>query len=104
MRTSAVLSLGTYHVGFEIVPAEPEVGLYGESVEITDLADADGRPVEIDDVAAREGVSYDAAEAALREACEDMRDAARDFADVPVYTTELDAGFDPYAGQYTDDC
>ena len=30
--------------------------------------------------------------------------AARDFADVPVYTTELDAGFDPYAGQYTDDC
>ena len=99
MRTTASLVRGTYEITFDRTPAEPDVGIMGEGVEITAIVAEDGCAVEIDDVAAREGIAYDDAEAALVRACEG---AAADDDGEPAY--DLDAGFDPYAGAYTDDC
>lgn len=104
MRTNVAFDHATYAVEFEIEPADHDVGV-GEGIDIGQILDAAGHDLDIDAVAAREGLTYDAAEARLTEACEEAaNDRGDDEAERYLDRDDLEVGFDPYMGQYSDDC
>jgi hypothetical protein len=106
----AALTLYTiaYELSFDVDDGRPT-----ESLELFGATDASGHALTIDQIAEHEGLDLDELHDQLRERAREVdstrytgtpdgyyEQAAEDY-DEP---TDLDEGFDPYMGQYTDDC
>jgi len=97
LRTELQLTTRRVAIAFEVIPAEPEVGLFSEGMEVLSVTAPGGGPeLEYAELAWAEGVSAAQIERLVDDACRDHLRARNDRRHEPADTGALpwSAGYD----------